>query len=236
MKTFAIYCSGGASRVRRLYANNRNSQFRPVFVLYDGSSDEIASELVCIFGDSLIRFSDKSENFDRDKPNLSLSNYLLGLLIQTDIDILLSFGSRVLRGSLLRRYRNRILNFHPSLLPSFKGLNAIDQALSHGVGVVGNTVHVVQREIDSGQIILQSVMKISDVSCIEDVVELQLPMFKMVLRDVCEYYITDEELLSDITGRVIPFLLQDKCTDVVNIPALGSVSACVQTQVIAGPV
>ena len=170
MKTFAIYCSGGASRVLRLYANNRNSQFKPEFVLYDGSSKETASELVSIFGASLFCFSDESDEFDCDMPNLSLSNYLQRLLIQTDTDVLLSFGSRVLRGSLLRLYRNRILNFHPSLLPSFKGLNAIDQAVSHGVGVVGNTVHVVQREIDSGQIILQSVMKVGDVRCIEDVV------------------------------------------------------------------
>ncbi len=222
MKKFAIYCSGGASRVLRLYANNRNSQFKPEFVLYDGSSEETASELVAIFGESLFRFSDKSEDFDWDKPNLSLSNYLHGLLIQTDTDVLLSFGSRVLRGSLLRLYRNRILNFHPSLLPCFKGLNAIDQAVSHGVGVVGNTVHVVQREIDSGQIILQSVMKVGDVRCIEDVVELQLPMFKIVLRDFCEYDVTDEDVFSDITERAIPFLLQDRCASVLSKPAIVS--------------
>ncbi len=217
MKTFAIYCSGGASRVLRLYDNNRNSRFRPAFVLYDGSSDEIAFILGRIFGERLFCFSEKSEKFDRDKPNLSLSNYLHCLLMQTETDILLSFGSRVLRGSLLSQYRNRILNFHPSLLPSFKGLNAIDQALSHGVGIIGNTVHVVQREIDSGQIVLQSVMKVGDVACIEDVVELQLPMFKMVLRDVCEYDVTDAEIFSDITSRVMPFMLQDRCSDVVNM-------------------
>jgi len=56
---------------------------------------------------------------------------------------------------LVRRFRNRIVNVHPALLPSFPGLDAIGRALEHGVAVTGVTVHFVDEGVDSGPIILQ---------------------------------------------------------------------------------
>jgi phosphoribosylglycinamide formyltransferase-1 len=55
----------------------------------------------------------------------------------------------------VRRFPNRIVNVHPALLPSFPGLDAIGQALEHGVRVTGVTVHFVDEGVDSGPIILQ---------------------------------------------------------------------------------
>ncbi len=57
---------------------------------------------------------------------------------------------RVLKGEFLRAFEGRILNIHPSLLPSFPGLAAWDQALAHGVKVTGCTVHFVDAGVDSG--------------------------------------------------------------------------------------
>ena len=54
-------------------------------------------------------------------------------------------------------------------------------------------------------------------------------MFKIVLRDFCECDVTDEDVFSDITERAIPFLLQDKCTDILSMPARISVIGCAQT-------
>ena len=53
------------------------------------------------------------------------------------------------------RFRNRIVNVHPALLPAFPGLDAIGQALEHGVEITGVTVHFVDEGVDSGPIILQ---------------------------------------------------------------------------------
>ena len=53
------------------------------------------------------------------------------------------------------RFRNRVINVHPALLPSFPGLDAVQQALDHGVKVTGVTVHFVDEGVDSGPIILQ---------------------------------------------------------------------------------
>jgi phosphoribosylglycinamide formyltransferase-1 len=53
------------------------------------------------------------------------------------------------------RFRGRILNVHPALLPSFPGLDAIGQTLAHGVRITGVTVHLVDEGVDSGPIVLQ---------------------------------------------------------------------------------
>jgi phosphoribosylglycinamide formyltransferase-1 len=62
---------------------------------------------------------------------------------------------RVLDAGIVRTFRDRILNIHPSLLPAFPGAHAVDQALQHGVKITGVTVHFVDEEIDHGPIIAQ---------------------------------------------------------------------------------
>jgi phosphoribosylglycinamide formyltransferase 1 len=62
---------------------------------------------------------------------------------------------QLLSPSLVARLRNRIINVHPALLPSFPGLDAVQQALDHGVRLTGVTVHFVDEGVDSGPIILQ---------------------------------------------------------------------------------
>jgi phosphoribosylglycinamide formyltransferase-1 len=69
---------------------------------------------------------------------------------------------RILRGPLLEAYAGRILNIHPSLLPSFKGLHGPRQALEYGVKVAGCTVHFVDASVDGGPIILQAAVPVLD--------------------------------------------------------------------------
>ena len=69
--------------------------------------------------------------------------------------VVLAGYMQLLSSGFVARFRNRIVNVHPALLPSFPGLDAIGQALDHGVGVTGVTVHFVDEGVDSGPIILQ---------------------------------------------------------------------------------
>ena len=62
---------------------------------------------------------------------------------------------RVVKEPLLNAFPNRIINIHPSLLPAFKGLRAWEQALTAGVNETGCTVHLVNQDIDAGEIIAQ---------------------------------------------------------------------------------
>ena len=69
---------------------------------------------------------------------------------------------RLIGAPLLDAFPNRVLNIHPSLLPSFPGLDAQRQAIEHGVRVSGATVHLVTAELDGGPIILQSAVPVLD--------------------------------------------------------------------------
>jgi len=80
---------------------------------------------------------------------------------QVDLIALAGF-MRVLKGDFLRAFEGRIVNIHPSLLPSFPGLEAWKQALEHGVKVTGCTVHFVEAGVDSGPIIAQKTVPVLD--------------------------------------------------------------------------
>jgi len=67
---------------------------------------------------------------------------------------------RVVTQVLVDAFPDRIINIHPSLLPSFKGINAVEQALNTGVKITGCTVHLVSVEVDSGKILLQAAVPI----------------------------------------------------------------------------
>ncbi len=68
---------------------------------------------------------------------------------------------RIISPQFIRKYRNKILNMHPALLPAFPGLNAQKQAIDYGAKYSGCTVHFVDDGVDTGPIIIQSIVKIS---------------------------------------------------------------------------
>jgi phosphoribosylglycinamide formyltransferase-1 len=76
--------------------------------------------------------------------------------------VLLAGFMRRLHSPLLDAYRDRMLNIHPSLLPSFPGLDAIRRALEHGVRVTGCTVHLVEPELDQGAIVAQATVEVRE--------------------------------------------------------------------------
>lgn len=69
---------------------------------------------------------------------------------------------RLLSKDFIDAFRNRIVNIHPSLLPSFPGLNVQQQAIDHGVKISGCTVHYVNEDLDAGPIILQRAVEVKD--------------------------------------------------------------------------
>jgi len=84
-------------------------------------------------------------------------------LQQAGVDLIVLAGfMRVLKGNFLRVFEGRIVNVHPSLLPSFPGLEAWKQALEQGVKVTGCTVHFVDAGVDSGAIIGQQAVPVLD--------------------------------------------------------------------------
>jgi phosphoribosylglycinamide formyltransferase-1 len=96
---------------------------------------------------------------DREQRDAALGDWLA----QRDPGLVVLAGyMELLSARFVGRFRDRIVNVHPALLPSFPGLDAIDQALEHGVKVTGVTVHFVDEGVDSGPIVLQRAVPIPD--------------------------------------------------------------------------
>ncbi|MDM8335202.1 phosphoribosylglycinamide formyltransferase [Wolbachia pipientis] len=89
------------------------------------------------------------------------ANKIHEILIQYKVDLICLAGfMRILKVDFLSKWHNRVINIHPSLLPSFKGLDAQEQALKAGVKITGCTVHYVTPEIDAGAIIAQTAVPV----------------------------------------------------------------------------
>jgi len=87
--------------------------------------------------------------------------------------VVLAGYMQLLSAGFVARFRGRIVNVHPALLPSFPGLDAIGQALAHGVGITGVSVHFVDEGVDSGPIIAQRAVPVPpdrDRAALEDAI------------------------------------------------------------------
>jgi phosphoribosylglycinamide formyltransferase 1 len=82
-------------------------------------------------------------------------------LVERGVELVVLAGyMRLLTTPFLERFDGRILNVHPSLLPSFPGAHAVEDALAHGVKVTGATVHFVDEGIDTGPIVFQEAVEV----------------------------------------------------------------------------
>ena len=101
-------------------------------------------------------------NFKSFKNREDYDKKIMEYLKEKDIDLVVLAGyMRILSSYFIKMYKNRIINIHPALLPSFPGLHAQRQAVEHGVKVSGCTVHFVDEGVDSGPIILQKAVQVS---------------------------------------------------------------------------
>jgi phosphoribosylglycinamide formyltransferase-1 len=99
----------------------------------------------------------------RTKLDEEAENFYIQALCEAKVDLIVLAGfMRVLKGDFLRAFEGRIVNVHPSLLPSFPGLEAWRQALDAGVKLTGCTVHFVDAGVDSGPIIGQQTVPVLD--------------------------------------------------------------------------
>ncbi|WP_299414229.1 phosphoribosylglycinamide formyltransferase [Acaryochloris sp. IP29b_bin.148] len=98
------------------------------------------------------RHFSQRETFDQE---------IVTLLQAADVEWVVMVGwMRRVTPVLIDAFPDRIINIHPSLLPSFPGIRAIEQALDHGVKISGCTVHLVRLEVDSGPILIQAAVPV----------------------------------------------------------------------------
>lgn len=97
---------------------------------------------------------------------------LVRILKENSVDIVCLAGfMRIISEEFVTAFENKIINIHPSLLPSFPGLNAQRQALEYGVRITGCTVHFVDSKVDNGPIIIQAAVEVKKDDTVETLSE-----------------------------------------------------------------
>ena len=99
------------------------------------------------------------ENFEKELENI-IKRFNINCII-------LAGFMRILSKEFVSKFHKKIINIHPSLLPAFKGKDAIKSAFDYGVKYTGVTVHYVTPEVDAGPVICQEVVKIEDTDTVE---------------------------------------------------------------------
>ena len=129
-----------------------------------------------------------SYNIKREEDKTVFEDKTLKVLREKKIDLICLAGfMKVLSEKFIKEFSKPILNIHPSLLPSFRGLNTHERALNAGCLIHGATVHSITKKLDAGPILGQAIIKVPENSTPEKLKEQLLPqehlLYKRVLRE-----------------------------------------------------
>lgn len=194
----AVLVSGRGSNLQSIIDSIENGYIKDAVVRVVVSDKEKAYALERAKNHGIDAvFVDPSSFPNRDQ----YESRILEILDGYDVELLLLAGyMRLLGSDLVRHFKNRIINIHPALLPSFKGLHAQKQALEHGVKVAGCTVHFVDEDMDSGPIILQKCVPVLDDDTEESLAERILKEEHRIYPEAVKLY---AEGRLDIKGRIV---------------------------------
>ncbi len=169
----AFYVSGNALRLKKIFSvweDNPNCFPEALNAINLVVSDNHNPELKEICNTFFVPYYELIER-------KNFSNNLLKFLTDYEIDYLFLFAGRILRGEILNKYHYKIINFHPSLLPSYKGLKAIDKALKQNDLVTGNTAHFITENVDEGPYIMKSLQSLRPFKNYDYYMNDMVPMF-----------------------------------------------------------
>jgi phosphoribosylglycinamide formyltransferase-1 len=180
---YAFYVSGNAGRLRKIIDNKFEVLKNTKVVISDSDSTCDLSEKLKYLGIDFKYFNYKKQKGINEK----LSEFILNIFMTYKVDYCFCFGDHILKGKLLETYKNKIINFHPSILPLYPGRKAIDQAVKDDATILlGNTAHFIDEGVDTGPIIMQSVLS-KDVLQKDNynaVLDMQLPMLKLIYNSI----------------------------------------------------
>lgn len=160
MTKIAVFISGRGSNFIALHENIKKGIIQNAEISVVFSNKEDAKGLEYAKNENIKVIVIPSKNYDNRQ---EYDKLIVEALKPYNIDLICLAGyMRIVTSELIKPYENRIINIHPALLPSFKGLHAQRQALEYGVKYSGCTVHFVDDGMDSGAIILQKVVEVYD--------------------------------------------------------------------------
>ena len=133
-----------------------------------------------------------SYNVKKEEDKTDFEDKTLKILREKKIDLICLAGfMKVLSESFIKAFSKPILNIHPSLLPSFRGLNTHARALDAGCLIHGVTVHLITKKLDTGSILGQAIIKVSGNSTPEKLKEQLLPQEHLLYTKVLREFLRD---------------------------------------------
>lgn len=188
MLNMAILISGRGSNMNAILSAHANSELKNIHpcVVISNKDDafglKIAKEKFGISTEVILSKGRKGWKYDKEIISV-LKKYEV---FPSNGIICLAGYMRILSSNFVKEYKLRILNVHPSLLPSFKGLHAQKQAVDYGVKVSGCTVHFIDDNVDTGPIILQESVPVYDKDTEEDlsnrILQLEHKLYPLAIR------------------------------------------------------
>ncbi|MFH1189809.1 MAG: phosphoribosylglycinamide formyltransferase [Candidatus Omnitrophota bacterium] len=155
----AVLCSGNGTNLQSII-DNVKSGYIPAEITLVVSDNKDAYALVRAkeAGIDTLVVDDKGR-----KPREELDKDIVKWLKKKGVELVALAGyMRLLSPYFIREYKDKVINIHPALLPSFKGAHGIKDALEHGSKVTGVTVHFVTDKLDDGPIILQKPVEVKE--------------------------------------------------------------------------
>jgi len=199
-KRIAVFASGFGSNLQALIDyNNKHGLNGDIVLVFSNNKDAFALErakknnIKAVFMDPT-RYSSR-EQYDSE---------IIEMLEEEKIDLVVLAGYMfLLSQEFVHRFKNKILNIHPALLPSFKGTHGIKDAYRYGVKVTGVTVHFVDEDLDSGPIILQEAVDIDPDDSVEELEEKIHKVEHKIYPEAVKYFCKDR---LEIDGRRVKIL------------------------------
>tara|TARA_B100000686_G_C16790270_1_gene978196 strand:+ start:804 stop:1394 length:591 start_codon:yes stop_codon:yes gene_type:complete len=179
----AVLASGSGTILEAMI----NGGIPVVYVLTDRKC--LASEIALQHGidHALVERESFGKDFDRKDYTIQIRD----ALIEREIDLVAMAGfGTILEQPIYEEYGNNVLNTHPSLLPSFPGWNAVEDAIRYGVKVTGCTVHVATKDVDAGPILAQEAVEVSSGDSVatlhERIKTIERRLYLETIRDIME--------------------------------------------------
>jgi len=187
VKRIAVFASGFGSNLQALIDYNKDHGLNgEIALVFSNNKDAFAIERA---KESRIKsvFLDPSDYVTREE----FDEKIIELLEEEKIDLVVLAGYMFLVSPIfVRKFKNRILNIHPALLPSFKGTHGIKDAYEYGAKVTGVTVHFVDEGLDSGPIIIQRAVDIDQDESMEELEEkihrVEHEIYPLAVKYFCE--------------------------------------------------
>lgn len=190
MLKIAVFVSGGGTNLQSIIDGTKNGTINGEIVL-------VVSNRKKAYG------LERARNASIKAETIKDQDLLIQRLQEENVELIVLAGYlAILPEKLIQLYPNRIINIHPSLIPSFcgpgyYGLHVHEAALKRGVKISGATVHFVNEEVDGGPIILQEAVSIADLNTAEDiqqrVLEIEHRILPKAVNLFCEGRINIEE-------------------------------------------